>query len=84
MEELKQALKEMKGENVNIHTRHKLFGGDNIKCKYFIPITENGAGFEFRDQTIYIPYSKINSYKIEKCKIIINGNDCSIEVVKTS
>lgn len=84
MEELKQALKEMKGKNVNIRTRHRLFGEDNIKCKHFIPVIENGAGFEFRDQAIYIKYSNINSYEIEKCKVIISGNDYSIEIVKTS
>ena len=82
MEELKQALKEMKGKNVNIRTRHRLFGENNIKCKHFVPVTENGAGFEFRDQTIYIKYNDINSYEIEKCKVTINGNGCSIEVVK--
>lgn len=87
MEILKQALKEMKGENVDIHTRHRLFGEDNIKCKHFIPVIEKGAGFEFRDQVIYIPYDKINSYEVisyktENCKIIINGNNHSIEVAK--
>ena len=72
----------MKGENVDIHTRHRLFGEDEIKCKHFIPVIEKGAGFEFRGQTIYILYENIASYKVEKYKVIINGNNCEIEIYK--
>ena len=82
MEKLKRALEEMKGENVNIHTLHRLFGEDNIECRHFIPVIEKGAGFEFRNQMIYILYNNIISYYVQKYKIIINGNNCKIEITK--
>jgi len=82
LEKLKQALKEIEGANINIHMRHKLFGNDYIKCDKFIPVIENGVGFHTGDQTIYIKYDEINSYEIKKHKIIINGKNRCIEMIK--
>ena len=65
LDKLKQVLKEIKGQKINIHTQHKLFGKDNIKCDKFIPIIENGAGFQIGDQKIYIKYNDIISYEIK-------------------
>lgn len=82
MEKLKQALNAIKGNNVIINTQHVLFGGNSARCDYFIPVIENGAGFKFVDQAIYIKYGDIDYYEIKEHEIVIKGNKLCIKIVK--
>ncbi len=81
MGQLIEALKNMKGENVDIHTRHKLFGNQHIQMN-FVPETEIGFGFHCNGQSIYIKKNDVVDCCIEKCKVIIIGNDFEIEITK--
>ena len=57
------ALKNIKGKKVKIHTNHKLYGKQNI-CMEFEPETEIGLGFKCKEQTIYIDKDNITNYYI--------------------
>lgn len=83
MRQLIDALKEIKGENVDIYTSHKLFGGQHIQMK-FVPETEAGWGFRVRGQAIYINKDEVVSYEVGNRDIIINGNMMTIKIVSNS
>lgn len=84
MEKLKKALKELEGKCVDIHVQHVLFGGQCLKFKEFIPVTDIGIGFKCRNQEIYIPYDQVIDYSIEKRMIMINGYNNVISIYKNT
>lgn len=73
MATLINALKKIEGEQVSIHTEHKLFGSQNI-CIKFKPETETGVGFHCKDQVIYMDKDDIVGYDIIDNEILINGS----------
>lgn len=84
MVNLKEALEQMRGEYVDIYTKHRLFDDQHIRMK-FDPETEIGFGFHCKGQTIYIRDDDIIEYEIQyssDCKVIINGNDMTIKIIK--
>ena len=81
MREIIEILNKTKGENVTIHTIHKLFGEQHIKME-FCPETENGLGFRCREQLIYIEYNDIVDWAIKDDGIIINGEIMQIVIKK--
>lgn len=83
MRQLIDALKEIEGENVDIYTSHKLFGGQHIQMK-FVPETEAGWGFRVRGQAIYIDKDDVVSYEVGNGNVIINGNMMTIKIVSNS
>lgn len=84
MERLKKTLRELEGECVDIHVRHTLFEEQNVKIKKFIPVTDAGVGFRCRNQEVYIPYDQVKGYKIENNKMIINGHNRVISILKNA
>ena len=66
------ALKNMKGKQVNISTEHKLFGNQNISM-VFKPETEIGLGFHCNDQIIYIDKQDVRFYDITEDEICIES-----------
>lgn len=80
MRQLIDALKEIKGKNVDIYTEHKLFDKQHIQMK-FVPETEAGWGFRVYGQAICIDKDDIVSYEIENGKIIINGSKMTIKII---
>ena len=83
MRQLIDALKEIKGKNVDIYTEHKLFDKQHIQMK-FVPETEAGWGLRVYGQTICIDKDDIVSYEIENGKIIINGSKMTIKIISNS
>lgn len=81
MIELTDALEQMRGEYVDIYTKHRFFGSQHIQMK-FDPETEKGFGFHAKGQSIYIGYNEIVGYDIENSKVIVNGKDMTIEIIK--
>lgn len=81
MTKLTDALEKIRGEYVDIYTKHRFFGSQHIQMK-FDPETEKGFGFHCKGQSIYIGDNEIVEYDIENSKVIINGNDISIEIIK--
>lgn len=81
MREIIKSLNGIKGENVNIHTVHKLFGEQHIEMK-FKPETEIGLGFHCKEQVIYIDNDDVIDYCVEDDKIVINGSMMCITIVK--
>ena len=82
MTKIKDALEDMKGQHVDIYTKHYLFDSQYIKSSNFIPVTDIGIGFKHKDQKIYIKKDEIESYNIKEDRIIINGNNFIIMVIK--
>lgn len=82
MRQIVEALESIKGKNVNIYTKHKLFGKQHIQM-IFEPETEVGFGFHVRDQVIYIKKDDVTSYEINNEHIVINGSMMSIKIVQT-
>lgn len=80
MRQLIDALKEIKGKNVDIYTEHKLFDKQHIQMK-FVPETEVGWGFRVYGQAICIDKDDIVSYEIENGKIIVNGSKMTIKII---
>lgn len=83
MRQLIDALKEIEGENTDIYTNHKLFGGQHIQMK-FVPETEAGWGFRVSGQAIYIDKDDVVSYEVDDGRIIINGNRMTIKIISRS
>lgn len=81
MIKLKETLEEMRGEYVEIYTKHRFFGSQHIQMK-FDPETEIGYGFHCKGQTIYIREDEIVDYVVGDNEIIINGKDMEIKIVK--
>ena len=81
MIKLKETLEEMRGEYVEIYTKHRFFGSQHIQMK-FDPETEIGYGFYCKEQTIYIREDEIVDYVVGDNEIIINGKDMEIKIVK--
>lgn len=81
MIKLKETLEEMRGEYVEIYTKHRFFGSQHIQMK-FDPATEIGYGFHCKGQTIYIREDEIVDYVVGDNEIIINGKDMEIKIVK--
>lgn len=81
MRQLIDALRETQGQDVKIYTKHKLFGSQRLETK-FKPVTENGIGFHYKEQVIYIDSSDIVDYCIEDDKIVINGKMMSMTIIK--
>ena len=80
MRQLIDALKEIEGENTDIYTNHKLFGGQHIQMK-FVPETEAGWGFRVHGQAIYIDKDDVVSYEVDDGRIVINGNRMTIKII---
>lgn len=80
MRQLIDALKEMKGKDVEIYTEHKLFDKQHIQMK-FVPETEAGWGFRVHGQAICIDKDDIVSYEVENGKIVINGSRMTIKII---
>lgn len=80
MRQLIDALRETQGQDVNIYTKHKLFGDQHLRIK-FKPEVEVGIGFHYKEQAIYIDSSEIVDYRIENDKIVINGEMMSMTIV---
>lgn len=83
MRQLIDALKEIEGENTDIYTSHKLFGGQHIQMK-FVPEIEAGWGFRVHGQAIYIDKDDVVSYEVDDGMIIINGNRMTIKIISRS
>lgn len=83
MRQLIEALSEIKGQDVNIYTEHKIFGVQHLKVK-FEPEIEVGFGFHYKEQVIYIGYDEIIDYSIREEKIIINGDMMKISIIKNN
>lgn len=83
MVELIEALEAIRGREVDIYTRHKLFGDQHIQVR-FSPETEVGLGFRCNEQIIYINEDDIIDYIVSNGEIIINGNMMTIKIVKIS
>jgi hypothetical protein len=81
MRQLIDALREIQGQDVNIYTKHKLFGDQRLRTK-FKPEIEMGIGFHYKEQAIYIDKSEIVDYCIEDDKIVINGEMMSMAIIK--
>ena len=84
MIKIKDALEDMKGQHVDIYTKHYLFDDQRIKSSNFIPITDIGIGFKHKGQYIYIKNDEIEAYDIKEDRIIINGKGFTIMVVKNA
>lgn len=82
MKNIKDALENMGGEQVDIYTKHYLFDGQHIESQSFLPITDIGVGFKYKNQKIYIKYDEIESYNVKADRIIINGKGFIIMIVK--
>lgn len=80
MRQLIDALKEIKGKNVDIYTEHKLFDKQHIQMK-FVPETEAGWGFRVYGQAIYIDKDDVVSYEVDDGRIVINGNRMTIKII---
>lgn len=80
MRQLIDALKEIKGEIVDIYTEHKFFDGQHIQMK-FVPETEVGFGFRVHEQAIYIDKDDVASYEIDDGRISINGSRMTIKII---
>lgn len=80
MRQILEALKEMKDQNVDIYTEHKLFGKQHIQMK-FVPETEVGWGFRVRGQAIYIDKDNVVSYDVNNRKVEINGKMMNIKII---
>lgn len=83
MRQLIDALKEIKGKNVDIYTEHKLFDKQHIQMK-FVPETEAGWGFRVHGQAIYIDKDDVVSYEVDDGRIVINGNTMTIKIISNS
>jgi hypothetical protein len=81
MRQIVEALKEMSGNDVNIYTKHRLFGEQHIQMQ-FAPEVHLGLGFRCGEQSIYIDCEDIVDYSIASKHLIINGKMMSIKVVK--
>ena len=81
MGQIIEALKNIKGEYVDVYIEHKLFGNQHVKVK-LEPEVEKGLGFRCKDQVIYVKNNDIISCYVELDKIIINGSVMSITIVK--
>lgn len=81
MIKLTETLEEMRGEYVEIYTKHRFFGSQHIQMK-FDPETEIGYGFHCKEQTIYIREDEIVDYVVGDNEIIINGKDMEIKIAK--
>lgn len=79
MREIIEILVKLKGKDVDIHTDHKFFGKQHIQMK-FIPETEIGIGFRYKEQIIYIDKDDVVDCCIEHDKIIINGSVMRISI----
>lgn len=79
MEELKEALENMRGKCVDIRTRHRFFGDQNIQMR-FEPEIELGYGFCCRGQRIYIRKDELTTYSIKDNDIIIFGDNMEIDI----
>lgn len=82
MMNIKDALENMKGKCVDIYTKHCLFDDQHIKSENFIPITDIGFGFKYRNQNIYMKHNEVEIYDIKEDRLIISGNGFTIMVVK--
>lgn len=80
MRQLIDALKEIKGEIVDIYTEHKFFDGQHIQMK-FVPETEVGFGFHVHEQAIYIDKDDVVSYEVDDGRISINGSRMTIKII---
>ena len=80
MRQLIDALKEIKGKNVDIYTEHKLFDKQHIQMK-FVPETEAGCGFRVHGQAICIDKDDVVSYEVCDGKVVINGNMMTIKII---
>lgn len=80
MREIIEALKGMKGEMVDIYTKHKFFDEQHIQMK-FVPEIENGYGFRVRGQVIYIDKNDIVDYVVRNGEVIINGSVMTIKII---
>lgn len=80
MRQLIDALKEIKGKNVDIYTEHKLFDKQHIQMK-FVPETEERWGFRVHGQAIYIDKDDVVSYEVDDGRIVINGNRMTIKII---
>ncbi len=81
MIELTDALEQMRGEYVDIYTKHRFFGSQHIQMK-FDPETQKGFGFHCKGQSIYIGDNEVVGYNIENSKVIVKGKDMTIEIVQ--
>lgn len=81
MREIIEILNKTKGENVTIHTIHKLFGEQYIEME-FQPETEIGLGFRCREHVICIEYNDIICWRIKDDEIIIQGKMMQIIIKK--
>lgn len=81
MREIIEALQNLKGKEVDIHTKHKLFGSQHIRV-VFEPEIETGFGFRFKEQTIYIDKNEIVDYCIEKHKITFEDKLMCIHITE--
>ena len=79
MMELKEVLEKMKGEYVNIYTRHRLFGTQHIRMR-FDPEIELGYGFRCKGQSIYIRENELVDYLIIDNRVIIIGENIEINI----
>lgn len=83
MREIIEALNILNGKDVNIYTKHKLFGEQHIVMK-FVPETAVGVGFRCKDQIIYIDADDVVSCQVENGQVIINGNMMQIIIVPSA
>lgn len=81
MIKLTDALENMKGECVDIYTKHRLFGDQHIQTKFY-PETEIGFGFHCKGQVICITDKDYIGYSIGRDMIIIYGNNMNIKIIK--
>lgn len=82
MKKIKDALEDMKGQHVDIYTKHYLFDDQHIESINFIPITDIGIGFKHKDQKIYIKNDEIETYDAKENKVIVHGKGFTIMVEK--
>lgn len=82
MKKLRDALKDMEGQQVDIYTKHYLFDDQHIESSNFIPIIDLGVGFKHKNQNIYIKNEEIETYDVKDDRIIFHGNGFTIMVVK--
>lgn len=80
MNELIVELNKIKNCEVDIFTYHIFFGEQHIKAK-FLPYVNNGIGFYFKDQKIYIKHDEFIGWSKKNNSININGKKMNIIII---
>lgn len=81
MREIIEALNGLKGKQVDIYTKHLLYGKQHIEMA-FEPEVWLGLGFKCGEQTIYVKHDEVICNCVTENEIYIGGELMSIKIVR--